>query len=154
MGKEKLVVIMVLTISSDAFKNDDYIPKRYAGDGNNINPPLTIEGIPTGTKTLALIVDDTDAPMGTFTHWVMWNIPPVETIAENSVPGVQGRNSGRRNSYTGPYPPYGTHHYVFKIHALDSDLDLDPNASKQDLEKAMESHILAKAELAGLYKRG
>ena len=145
---------MVLTISSTAFENKGLIPRKYAGEGDNVSPPLTIQGIPTGTKTLALVVDDPDATLGTWVHWVMWNIPPVETIVENSAPGVQGRNSAWKSSYSGPHPPFGIHRYFFKVYALDSDLNLDRSASKQDLEKAMMNHILAKAELVGLYKRG
>lgn len=145
---------MVLVVGSTAFKNNESIPRKYTGDGDDVNPPLVIEGIPRGTKTLALIMDDPFARIRTWVHWVMWNIPPVGIIAENSAPGVQGRNSSGESSYSGPCPPFGTHQYFFKVYALDKILSLDQGASKQDLEKSMEGHILEKAELVGLYKKG
>ena len=98
-------------------------------------------------------MDDPDAPMGTWIHWVMWNIPVRNRIDENSAPGVQGRNSWNRNSYGGPDPPSGTHRYFFKIYAIDTTLSLERTATKNEVEKAMEKHILAKGELVGLYHR-
>jgi hypothetical protein len=148
------VIFMVLVLSSIAFKNQASIPRKYTGEGEDVNPPLTIEGIPQGTKTLALVMDDPFSPISTWVHWVMWNIPPVGIIAENSAPGVQGRNSSGASSYSGPNPPFGTHRYLFKVYALNTELSLNQSASKQDLEKAMEGHILAKAELVGLYTKG
>ena len=144
----------ILTITSPAFENNELKPKKYAAGGENLSPPLNIEGIPEGTKSLVLIVDDLDTPMKiTWNHWVMWNIPPADEIGEDSAPGIQGRNTARRNSYDGPSPPFGTHRYFFKVYALDTNLDLNPNASKKDVEKAMEGHILAKGELIGLYHK-
>ena len=144
----------MLTITSPAFENNKLMPKKYAAGGENISPPLNIGGMPEGTKSLVLIVDDPDTPMKiTWNHWVMWNIPPTSRIEEGSALGVQGRNTARRNSYDGPSPPFGTHRYFFKVYALDTNLDLDPNASKKDVERAMENHILAKGELIGLYHK-
>jgi len=143
-----------LTVKSPAFKNNQLIPIKCSCDGDEVNPPLTIEGIPQGSKTLALVVDDPDAPMGTFDHWIVWNIPPTGRIEENSVPGTQGLNSAGKHSYIGMCPPSGTHRYFFKVFALDVKLDLKPESmKKKDLEKAMQGHILSKGELFGLYKR-
>lgn len=142
-----------LSVSSSAFENNKLIPAKYTCDGANVNPPLTIEGVPDGAKSLVLIVDDPDAPMGTFDHWVVWNIPPTSKIEENAVPGTEGVNDFRKRSYGGPCPPYGTHRYFFKVYALDTKLDLSPNSRKKDVEKAMQGHVLAKGELIGLYRR-
>jgi len=142
-----------LSVSSSAFENNKLIPAKYTCDGANVNPPLTIEGVPDGAKSLVLIVDDPDAPMGTFDHWVVWNIPPTSKIEENAVPGTEGVNDYRKRSYGGPCPPYGTHRYFFKVYALDTKLDLSPNSRKKDVEKAMQGHVLAKGELIGLYRR-
>jgi len=142
-----------LSVSSSAFENNKLIPAKYTCDGANVNPPLTIEGVPDGAKSLVLIVDDPDAPMGTFDHWVVWNIPPTSKIEENIAPGTEGVNDYRKHSYGGPCPPYGTHRYFFKVYALDAKLDLSPNSRKKDVEKAMQGHALAKGELIGLYRR-
>jgi Raf kinase inhibitor-like YbhB/YbcL family protein len=143
-----------LIVKSTAFEPNKLIPKKYTCDGNDINPPLSIENIPKEAKTLALIVDDPDAPSGTFDHWIVWNIPASTShIGENSIPGKEGINSARQPSYMGPCPPGGTHRYFFKIYALDVDLNLGINTRKKDVEKAMQSHILAKGELIGLYHR-
>jgi hypothetical protein len=143
-----------LLVKSSAFEPNKQIPKKYTCDGNNINPPLTLEDVPKEAKTLVLIMDDPDAPMGTFDHWVTWNIPASTTkIGEHSVPGVEGLNGGRRQGYTGPCPPSGTHRYFFKVYALDTELNLSAKSTKRDVEKAMQGHILAKGELIGLYHR-
>jgi Raf kinase inhibitor-like YbhB/YbcL family protein len=143
-----------LNVKSIAFEPNKLIPKKYSCDGNDINPPLTIEGIPKKTKTLALIVDDPDAPNGTFDHWVVWNIPAsTNNIAENTVPGKEGLNSAKQPSYMGPCPPGGTHRYFIKVYALDIELNLGINSKKRDVEKAMQGHIIAKGELVGLYSR-
>lgn len=142
-----------MNITSPAFKHNEYIPTRYTCEGEDINPELAIGGIPEGTQSLALIMDDPDAPMGVWVHWVVFDMPVVSRIEENSIPGILGiTNSGRRN-YHGPCPPSGTHRYFFKIYALDTQLNLKAGISKGQLEKAMEGHILDKAELIGLYKR-
>ena len=142
-----------LSVESPAFENNKLIPAKYTCDGDDVNPPLIIEGIPEEAKTLALIVDDPDAPMGTWDHWIVWNIPPTGKIEENTVPGTEGMNTDRKHSYGGPCPPYGTHRYFFKVYALDTKLTLNPDSKKKDVEKAIESHILAKGELVGLYRR-
>lgn len=142
-----------LMVTSPAFKNEGFIPRKYTCDGEDLNPPLQIEGLPEGTQSLVLIVDDPDAPMGTWDHWVVWNIPPIKRIEENSVPGIEGLNSFRRRSYGGPCPPSGTHRYFFKVYALDTKLSLGPDSRKRDVEKAMAGYTLARGEIMGLYKR-
>ncbi len=142
-----------LIITSPVFENNKPIPKKYTCDGEDVNPPLNIDGIPVETKSLVLIIDDPDAAMGTWDHWIVWNIPPKNKIYENSVPGVEGLNDFRKHSYGGPCPPSGTHRYFFKIYALDVQLALGSNSRKKDVEKAMKDHILAKGELVGLYSR-
>jgi Raf kinase inhibitor-like YbhB/YbcL family protein len=144
------------------FKNEGEIPREYTCDGANVSPQLSITAIPSGTKALAIIVDDPDAPIGTFTHWVAWNI---EVNSENiSVPKavprksslmVQGINDFGRIGYDGPCPPrgHGKHHYHFKVYALDAKLDLKEGARKKDLETAMKGHILSSAEIVGVYGR-
>ncbi|HBE45375.1 MAG TPA: YbhB/YbcL family Raf kinase inhibitor-like protein [Deltaproteobacteria bacterium] len=153
-GQEKIVK---LEVSSTAFKENTSIPKKYTCDGKDINPPLTIENVPQGTKSLALIVDDPDAPMGIWVHWVLWNIDPkTREIKENSVPqgAIQGINDFGKSSYGGPCPPSGTHRYFFKAYALDTVLNLPQNSRKADLEKGMKGHILGQGQLMGIYKKG
>lgn len=142
-----------MKLSSPAFKHNNFIPKKFTCQGDDVNPGLVIDGIPAGAKSLALIVEDPDAPMGTWVHWVVFNIPIVPKIEEDSIPGEQGVNDFGKLNYGGPCPPYGTHRYFFKIYALDTKLDLKEDVSKQGLEYAMEGHILAQAELIGLYKK-
>ena len=142
-----------LTVKSSAFNHNDFIPAKYTCDGANISPDMTIGNIPQSAQTLALIMDDPDAPKGTFDHWIMWNIPVTTTIAENSAPGLQGQNGKKENKYTGPCPPSGIHHYHFKIYALDVRLGLGAGADKKALMDAMKGHILAQGEMVGLYKR-
>jgi Raf kinase inhibitor-like YbhB/YbcL family protein len=145
-----------LKISSPAFKHNDHIPPKYTCDGIDVNPPLTIENVPSGAKSLALIVDDPDAPRGTWVHWVVWNIATnIQAIAEHTVPSgaSEGMNDFRKRNYGGPCPPSGTHRYFFKLYALDSLLTLNTNATKVDLERAMKGHILAQSEVIGLYTR-
>jgi len=147
------MVMKELRITSPAFENGGLIPKKYTCDGDDVNPPLKIEGMPEGTRSLVLIVDDPDAPRGTWDHWIVWNIPPVEKIEEDSVPGTEGLNDFNRRSYGGPSPPSGTHRYFFKVYALDTKLVLNTNSRKKDVERAMKEHILAKGEIVGLYRR-
>ena len=142
-----------LSVSSPVFENNKLIPAKYTCDGDDVNPPLTIDGLSKETKSLVLIVDDPDAPMGTWDHWVVWNILPTSKIEENTVPGTEGLNTFRRHSYGGPCPPSGTHRYFFKVSALDAMLTLSSNATKKDVEKAMNGHVIAKGELVGLYSR-
>jgi Raf kinase inhibitor-like YbhB/YbcL family protein len=155
-GKE-VTKMAVLKITSPAFKNDGHIPRQYTCDGKDINPPLVIESVPAGTKSLAVIVDDPDAPAGIWVHWVLWNIDPnAKEIKENVVPtgAIVGRNDFGRHQYGGPCPPSGTHRYFFKVYALDTMLSISLNSTKTDLEKSMKRHILAEGQLVGLYKRG
>lgn len=140
-----------MKITSPAFAHNESIPKKYTCQGEDINPPLTLSDIPQGTVSLTLIHDDPDAPMGTWDHWLIWNIKPVAEIKENSVPGTQGKNSWGKSCYGGPCPPSGTHRYFFKLYALDCELALSEGATKSELEAAMANHILAQAELMGLY---
>jgi Raf kinase inhibitor-like YbhB/YbcL family protein len=144
-----------LIVTSSAFQPNQEIPVKYSGEGEDINPPLSITGIPKGTKSLALIMEDPDAPSGTFDHWLVWNISPSQNkIDENTVPGTQGLNSGRQPGYTGPYPPPGKpHRYIFQIYALDLELDLAPNSTKKEFKKAIDGHILAEGKLIGLFTR-
>lgn len=143
-----------LGVKSPAFADRTFIPLEYTRDGQNINPPLNIEHIPKQTKSLALIVDDPDAPGKTmFVHWLMWNIPPEREINAESAPGFQGKNSFGNLRYDGPAPPSGTHHYYFKVYALDSVLKLKAGATLPELERAMTSHIIGYGELVGLYGR-
>jgi Raf kinase inhibitor-like YbhB/YbcL family protein len=150
----EIKVMADLIVKSPAFENNKLIPSKYSCDGSEVNPPLTIEGIPKETKTLALIIDDPDAPRGIFDHWIVWNIAPSGKIEENSVPGTEGLNSAGQQAYVGMCPPGGTHRYFFKVYALDTKLELKPNATKKkDLEKAIQGHTIAKGELVGLYRR-
>ena len=142
-----------MKLTSPEFENNSFIPGKYTCQGDDINPTLTIENIPQGAKGLALIVDDPDAPMGTWVHWVVYDIPIISRIDEGTIPGKQGLNDFRKRDYGGPCPPSGTHRYFFKIYALDKMLNLKEGVSKKNLEKSMEGHILDKAELIGLYKK-
>jgi Raf kinase inhibitor-like YbhB/YbcL family protein len=142
-----------LSISSPSFKHEGLIPRTYTCEGSNINPPLVIEGIPEETRSLALIVDDPDAPARTFDHWLVWNIPPVKVIPENSSPGLEGKNGKGELGYTGPCPPSGTHRYFFKVYAVNILIDTQKGAKKEKLEFALEDHTIAYGELIGLYKK-
>ncbi len=155
IGKEVLTMES-LSISSTAFKYGEGIPARYSCDGSDVTPPLLFGTPPPSTTTLALIMDDPDAPVGTWVHWVVWNIPAeTREIHESSLPSgaIQGKNSWKRNNYGGPCPPSGTHRYFFKIYALDTALNLSQATTKNDLEQAMQGHILAGGELMGTYRR-
>ena len=141
-------------MKSPAFEKNKLIPSKYTCDGEEVSPPLTVEGIPKKTKSLSLIMEDPDAPAGLFIHWLVWNIPPTDKIQENSIPGTEGLNTNKKNSYHGPCPPGGTHRYYFKVYALDTLLKLGAFSEKEVLENAMQNHILAYGELIGLYRRG
>lgn len=147
----------IMKITSSAFQNNESIPSKYTCDGENVSPPLEISDVPAEAKSLALIVDDPDAPLaGGFVHWVVFNIDPTtKEIRENSVPqgATEGMNSAGRTGYTSPCPPSGTHRYFFKLYALDAELALDNSAKREDVEKAMEGKILDQATLVGLYQR-
>ena len=152
---------MEIKITSSAFSEGSMIPRQYTCDGDDVSPPLTWTGVPDGTKSLALICDDPDAPMGTWVHWVLFNIPASikelpgnitsERIIENSA--KHGKNDFRKFGYGGPCPPGGTHRYYFKLYALDSEINLEPGITKAELLKAMGGHILAEGQLMGKYKR-
>lgn len=138
------------------FNNNDRIPSKYSCSGYNINPLLEIIDPPKDTKSFALIMDDPDAPVGLWVHWLLWNISKdTRVIKENSIPegAIQGTNSSKKLNYQGPCPPRGIHRYFFKIYALNTNLDLKSTSTKQDLEKAMKGHILEKAELIGLFEK-
>lgn len=149
-----------MKIQSFAFKHNQSIPKKFTCDGENINPPLTFSDVPNNAKSLALIMEDPDVPKnirpdGMWDHWLVWNMPPdIRSIDENSTPpGVVGKNTGGKFSYQGPCPPDREHRYFFKLYAIDSTLSLNQSATKQELERAMEGHIIARAQLIGLYNR-
>ena len=142
-----------MKVTSPEFDHNGYIPPKFTCQGDDINPEIIIEDIPQGAQSLALIADDPDAPMGTWVHWVVYDMPVANRIAENSIPGKQGHNDFGRYNYGGPCPPSGTHRYFFKMYALDAKLDLEEGIDKKDLEEAMEGHVLASAELIGLYKK-
>jgi len=143
-----------MKINTNAFPEGGVIPDKYARQGSNMNPPLHLDDIPSRARSLALIVDDPDAPSGTFNHWVIYNIDPkTHDIKENSVPVIatQGRNDFGDVEYDGPQPPSGEHRYFFKAFALDTVLDLPRGARRQELEKAMEGHVLEQAATMGRY---
>mgnify|MGYP000847456987 FL=1 len=150
---------MTLTLSSNAFAAGQSIPSKYSCLGRDISPDLSWTDAPANTRSFALIVDDPDAPMGTWVHWVLFNLPAsARSLPENaglSLPAgsLQGKNSSGDARYMGPCPPSGTHRYFFKLYALDTLLDLSKGASKADLLKAMEGHILAQGELMGTFSK-
>lgn len=152
---EKTYEVGNMKLTSSAFANNGLIPSENTCDSADVSPPLAISEVPKNAKSLALIMDDPDAPVGTWDHWIVFNIPPsTAQIAKGTEPkGVAGRNSWGRTGYGGPCPPSGTHRYFFKLYALDTTLNLVESSNKNDLEKAMESHIIEKAELMGTYKR-
>lgn len=144
-----------MKITSPAFLDGELIPPTYTCDGDNVNPPLEISDVPEGTKSLALIMDDPDAPKETFTHWLMWNIPPnTRNIPENDwLDGAeQGLNDAGELGYMGACPPAGVHHYRFKLYALNSVLNLTGEIRKEDLEREINNSLIEKTELVGLYK--
>jgi Raf kinase inhibitor-like YbhB/YbcL family protein len=146
----------MLNITSPVFSAGETVPVKYTCDGSGINPPLTISEVPEKAKSLALIMDDPDAPAGTFDHWVLWNIDPkITEIGEDSIPpgAVLGSNGAGKLAYIGPCPPSGTHRYFFKLYALDSTPDIAEGSKKGMVEKAMEGHILEEANLMGRYER-
>ena len=149
-----------MQLTSSVFEDQGLIPLKYTCDGENISPPLNISGVPSGAKSLVLIMEDPDVPKtirpdGMWDHWVVFNIPTeVNDITEGfNPPGVMGSNTRGDLSYGGPCPPDREHRYFFKLYALDKILDLQVGASKADVEKAMEGYIIEKAELMGRYER-
>ncbi len=144
-----------MKLTSSEFANNGAIPSEFTCDSSNINPELTISEVPKNSKSLALIMDDPDAPIGTFVHWVVWNIPAeTRQIQKSTEPsGIHGKGGSGKLGYIGPCPPSGTHRYFFKLYALDLILGLPEGSAKKDLEMAMQGHILEKTELMGTYKR-
>ncbi len=150
---------MSFTLSSRAFEPGDDVPVRFTCDGANLSPPLAWRDPPTGTKAFALVVDDPNAPQGTFTHWLLWNIPVSPGHLEEGLrpgqAGVSGTNDFSRPGYGGPCPPrkHGPHHYRFHLHALSGPLDLTAGASRGDVDGALAGRILGTAMLEGIYER-
>jgi Raf kinase inhibitor-like YbhB/YbcL family protein len=144
-----------LTVSSSAFSANGIIPAKYSCEGMEVSPPLQVTNIPSGTKSLAILVHDPDAPHpGGVTHWVAWNLPADGNIPENFKGGSQGQNSSHKSGYKGMCPPSGTHHYNFKLYAIDTFLQLDTATTDMAaLEEAMQGHILAQGELTGLFSK-
>jgi Raf kinase inhibitor-like YbhB/YbcL family protein len=145
-----------MIIASEVFKNGEYIPAKYTCDGLDINPPLRFAEIPAGTISLALIVDDPDSPSGDWVHWLVWNIPAdTQKIDEGVLPSGAGQGTTDFNAaaYGGPCPHSGTHHYQFKLYALNTTLSLPSSAKKSDLLAVMQGHIIAEAQLTGMYSR-
>jgi Raf kinase inhibitor-like YbhB/YbcL family protein len=147
-----------MKLESTAFAANGLIPAKYTCDGADISPPLGWDAPPPKTQSLALIVEDADAPGGTYTHWVLYDLPATATGLPEGVPvrgeqGKQGKNDFGNFGYGGPCPPSGTHRYFFKLYALERKLSLAPGATKEQLRSAMDRHILATAELVGRYNK-
>ena len=145
------------SLASTAFEQSSAIPVECTCDGNDVSPPLEWSSPPDGTRGLTLVVDDPDAPGGTFTHWLAWGLPPeAGRLREGEVPPLQGRNGFGAVGYRGPCPPpgHGPHHYVFRLYALDTELELAPGADRDELEPLLTGHGLGVAELVGTYERG
>lgn len=153
---------MNIQLGSAAFGDNKMIPSKYSGQGEDVSPPLNWLGAPDGTGSFALIVEDPDAPLMTFTHWVLFNIPPTMDNLPEAVPNTetlpdgsrQGKNSLQKIGYEGPMPPTKKpHRYFFKLYALDTMLDLEPGASKKELLKAIAGHVLDEGQLIGIYQK-
>jgi len=144
-----------MQITSPSFANGQNLPSKFTCDGAETIPPLSFADVPPNTASLALIMDDPDAPSGDFVHWVVFNIPPTTSafVEGQTPPGIVGRNSIGTNVYVGPCPPSGTHHYQFKLYALDVVLSLDETAGKAEVLKAMQGHVKEQSELIGLFGR-
>ncbi|MFO7820953.1 MAG: YbhB/YbcL family Raf kinase inhibitor-like protein [Lentisphaeria bacterium] len=150
-----------LQLTSSAFSEGEMIPAQFTCEGKDISPPLSWTGVPEEAESLALIVDDPDAPAGTWVHWVVYNIPTAMTELPENFPPVekakngltQGMNDFKKIGYGGPCPPSGTHRYFFKVYALSEELNLDPGATKQELTDAMEGKVVAQGALMGKYSR-
>lgn len=148
-----------MEISSAAFEDGSAIPRKYACNGDNVSPPLSWSEAPEGTQSFALITDDPDAPMGTYVHWVLYDLPADAAALQEDIPteknlpngARQGLNSTKTIGYTGPCPPSGTHRYYFKLYALDITISAGPGLTKEQLLEKMEDHILAQAQVMGIY---
>jgi len=145
----------IFQITSAAFNNNAEIPKKYTCDGKDVNPPLLIKNVPDNAKSLALTVTDPDASEGIWTHWVIYNIPPnTGDIIENTNPGTEGLSDFGKYNYGGPCPPDAKiHHYIFRVYALNSTLNINEGPSISEVEKAIKGHIIAKTELTGTYQK-
>jgi Raf kinase inhibitor-like YbhB/YbcL family protein len=153
---------IMLTISSPDFNNNEVLPAKFTGEGQNISPALNWTGIPSNTASLAVIMDDPDAPTGLFTHWIIFNIPPeckklpqaVKTNLLLEDGSMQGKNTAGTIGYYGPYPPPGpAHRYQFNLYALDKMIDVKPGTNRKEVLDAMQSHIIASAMITGIYQR-
>ncbi|MHC4264873.1 MAG: YbhB/YbcL family Raf kinase inhibitor-like protein [Planctomycetota bacterium] len=152
---------MEIKVISSAFEEGGMMPSKYTCDGQDISPPLQWDGVPDGTKSIALISDDPDAPMGTWIHWVLYNLPADTRQLEEDITSDEVLPNGAKQGttdfggigYGGPCPPSGTHRYFFKVYALDTQVEPAPGATKEQLLTAMEGHILAQGQLMGKYKR-
>jgi Raf kinase inhibitor-like YbhB/YbcL family protein len=150
-----------MKLTSTAFSEGGMIPAQYTCNGPDVSPPLNWEDVPEETKSLALIADDPDAPVGTWVHWVLYNLPADTHELQEDLPktkvlpngAMQGTNDFRKIGYNGPCPPGGTHRYFFKLYALDELVDLNPGARKKDLLDAMKGHILAECQIMGKFSR-
>jgi Raf kinase inhibitor-like YbhB/YbcL family protein len=143
-------------LTSGAFENGREIPRSHTCEGGDLSPPLSWSGAPDGTRSLALIVDDPDAPVGTFTHWLAWAIEPESgELGEGEAAPVEGRNDFGTVGYRGPCPPsgHGPHRYFFRLYSVDAEMELEAGAGRRDLERALEGHVLEVAELIGRYER-
>jgi hypothetical protein len=142
-----------MQIKCPLFDINETIPEKYTCAGENVNPPLEINDIPDNTKSLVLIVDDPDAPGGTFTHWVVYNMDPIKKIEEDSIPGTQGLNDFKKADYRGPCPPNGEHQYFFKLYALDTKLSLDQGTEREKVISEMQDHIIDSCNTMGVYSK-
>jgi len=150
-----------IKLTSTAFKEGELIPRQYTCDGVNVSPSLEWSGVPKTARTLVIIADDPDAPSGTWVHWVLYNLPADNIGMVENLPatdelragGFQGKNDFGKIGYGGPCPPSGTHHYFFKIYALDSELSLKAGATKAEVEKSMGGHVVSQGQLMGMYRR-
>jgi len=149
-----------MNVTSTAFAEGAAIPTRFTCDGPDVSPPLAWSGAPASTKTFALIMDDPDAPGGTWVHWVLYNLPPAATALREGVKAgelpkgtLEGLNDWKRTGYGGPCPPIGRHRYFHKLYALDTALPAMESPTKTELEQAMKGHLLEKAELIGTYQK-
>ena len=152
----KLAHVSEFALSSEAFTHGDEMPRQYTCEGEDVSPALTWSDPPPATRSLALVVDDPDAPIGTFTHWLAWNIDPsAGGLAEGASPPAEGTNDFGARGWNGPCPPHGhgPHRYFFRLHAVDTELELGSSAGRDDLERALGGHVLATAELMGTYER-
>lgn len=142
-----------MKLKSSAFKHNEPIPRKHSCQGEEISPELIVEDIPQGARSMALVVEDPDAPGQTFDHWVAYDMPVADRVAEDARPGTQGVNSFNKRGYGGPCPPSGTHRYFFKMYALDKRLDLPEGLGKNDVQTAIRDHVIDQAELIGLYSK-